>query len=164
MSNKLIFISIIIILSFGIVEAQISCHNMTENHLSDEMYNFKVFLMNDQTSEQEYTQYYQCSHFTRDLRDNASKQNITLYGVLLSTHPTFQEDGHAACLVIINNEPYIVESVHDTVYDFKDYYRFGNQYIKIYTNGNVPARFTGHRTPDIDMKKFNTTDVLTLLS
>lgn len=164
MTTKIFILSIILTLTFISSVSGLSCHNMTEDHMTDEMYNFKVFLAEDQTSEREYTPYYQCSHFTRDLRDNASKQNIIMYGLLLSTHPSFQGDGHAACLVVINNAPYVVESIYDEVYTFEDYYyKFGNDYIIIYTHGNVPARFSGYKYPDIDMNEYNTCDIFRYL-
>jgi len=96
------------------------------------------FLFNDTTNERNYTDIYQCGHFSRDLAKNASAYNITLGGIITSPNPSFMDyDNHLMNFIYVNGTMIFIEPQTDmTSSDLVD------DYFKLYPNGKyVPSKW-----------------------
>lgn len=126
----------------------------------------RVFLAYDQTNEQGYTKYHKCTHFNQDLRANASRAGIILQGLRVSTHPQMQGDGHAVCVLVIDDTIMVINPQTDGVFTLEEYYyTYDYQYLKFFIDlRRVPARFRGTVIPDVDMENYSIEPILSRLS
>ena len=98
------------------------------------------FLTLDQTDTKEYTNVFQCGHFSRQLAKNATAYNITLGGAILGHDPSFRGyDNHIVNYVYINGTIQFIEPQNDQLMRLN---QSGYEYFKLYKNGKyVPSRW-----------------------
>ena len=107
--------------------------NLTEDELV-------AFLNADLTNEREYTSYFTCGHFARELARNATAYNITLGGAIVSPDNNFMDyDNHLMNYVYINGTLIFIEPQNDQYYPRDGLWY---PYHKLYPNGKyTPSRW-----------------------
>lgn len=103
-----------------------------------------TFLAEDRTDENEYTQWYTCGHYARDLARNASEQNITIGSMILSDNQRFRGwDNVIVNYVIINDEIVVINAATDKMYALNQgltYSGTHRKYYRLYPDGTqVPS-------------------------
>lgn len=102
--------------------------------------NLTEFLAADTTDQNEYSQYYTCGHFARELSHNAHKINKTMGGAILGNFRGFRGYGnHIVNYVFINGTIVFIEPQTDDLFKLDD---APYKYVKLYPDGTqVPSRW-----------------------
>ena len=117
---------------------------------SENLTELSKFLQVDTTDKHEYTAWYTCGHFARDLARNASRQSITLGGAICGSHPIFRgHQNHIINYIEINDTLYFIEPQTDYIMQVDEIfvqYRF----VRLYPDGTqVPSNWKHNLAPTI---------------
>ena len=104
------------------------------------------FLLMDSTDAHEYTEHYQCGHFSRDLGKNASEANVEMGCIILSHSENFEGyTNHAMNYVVDNDgEILLISPQSDRISKLKD--TLFSYYILYPDCFDMPSRWKGRRT------------------
>ena len=102
------------------------------------------FLEQDTTDQSEWTPFYNCGFFARDLARNASEHNITIGGLILGNHPRFLGyDNTIVNYMIIEDIFIVIDPQTDQLYGLNHALSHDGmtfEYYRTYTDGtNVPS-------------------------
>ena len=117
------------------------------------------FLAADKTDQNEWKEYYFCSHYTQYLVRNAESYNILLGGAIVSNHPVFGTDYSYNTYIInyvyINNEIIFIDSQTDGILRLSDVF-FKWEYIRLYHDGiQTPSYWNVNFAPTMKWDDYN---------
>ena len=108
------------------------------------------FIKNDTTDLNNYTQWYTCGHFARELAWNAEYNNMSLGSALLGNDRYFSGyDNHVLNYIIINDTYTFIDPQSDT-YLSMTAVLFDYKYIRLYPDGTqVPSNWDTALRPHV---------------
>lgn len=122
-----------------------------------EMSEVEDFLDQDNTDEHNYTNLYNCGHFSRSLAHNASEYGIKISSVMLTYNdqPIIKGYGnHIINYFEINGTIYFIEPQNDRLMTADDLYNEGFNYGRLYEDGTmVPTSFKGRLTVNYNIEE-----------
>jgi len=112
--------------------------------------NILDFLDTDKTDENEYTMFYTCGHFSRDLSKNAMQNDIKIGSAIVWNHPVFKGyQNHIINYIEINEMLYFIEPQTDEIMLLDEIF-MQYRYVRLYPDGTqVPSYWAGNLAPTL---------------